>query len=115
MTPWMLKITQTAWEQAWAPRLPNQLRLCDWRQSPPEKLRWHIDHAVCGPHIVVVSLSDHRAIGFRLPEAPEQAWLLRVDKGDVHVISDAARNHWEHRVLTGGRSLVLSRNPGPTS
>lgn len=111
LTPWMLQIAHTAWTRGWAPQPPDQLRLCDWSLSPLEKLRWHKDHTVCGSHIVVISLSDQRVIGFRLPEAPEQIWELRLDKGDVYVLSGAARHRWEHRVMTGGRSVVLSRNP----
>ncbi len=90
--------------------VPNQFRLCNWADAHPDALRWHIDAPQCGEEIAIVSLSDARAIGFRRPAFPEQIYVLSLSVGDVYTLCGDARYGWEHRVLRGGQSLVLSQN-----
>jgi alkylated DNA repair dioxygenase AlkB len=76
--------------------------------------KWHTDADRHGERILVISLTDSRAIGFRSRSDSSEPYVLSLDAGDGYLIRATARWQWEHRVMPvgqgrgGGESFVLA-------
>lgn len=112
----------TRWMQNWGARMvtqglfnetPNQYRLCDWIGEHSSQFKWHIDNSRHGEKILVLCLSENRAIGFR-KKGKKDSFQLELSAGDGYMIAGAARWSWEHCILpvgegkSGGKSFVMS-------
>ncbi|MDF1666760.1 MAG: hypothetical protein P1V97_33730 [Planctomycetota bacterium] len=110
------------WMQEWGARLkreglfselPNQYRLCDWIGEHSSQFKWHIDNSRHGEKILVLCLSEKRAIGFR-KRGKRESFELELCAGDAYMIAGAARWSWEHCILpvgegkSGGKSFIMS-------
>ncbi len=101
------------WMRPWGDRMvrdgffaqtPNQYRVCNWIGDLSAQFKWHVDSKRHGEEIMVISLSDHRKIGFRPPGRPDKVWVLELDAGDAYIMRGAARWNWDHIVMPSGKS-----------
>ncbi len=112
--PWMMDWGRLMVERELFSTLPNQYRVCNWLGELSAQFKWHIDSKRHGEHILVISLTDGRRIGFRPRGKPAATWVLELDAGDGYFMKGAARWSWDHRVMptgrerSGGESFVLA-------
>lgn len=111
--PWMKEWGARLRDEGYFQELPNQYRLCDWIGEHSAQFKWHIDNSRHGEKILVLCLSEKRAIGFR-KKGKKEFFELELTAGDAYMIAGAARWSWEHCILpvgegkSGGKSFVLS-------
>lgn len=101
--PWMQGWGQAMVGKGLFAQLPNQYRVCNWMGELSAQFKWHIDSKRHGEEILIISLTDGRAIGFRPPGRPDKTWVLELDAGDAYFMRGAARWNWDHRVMPSGR------------
>lgn len=112
--PWMEVWGQRMLDKKLFKQLPNQYRVCNWIGDMSAQFKWHIDSKRHGEHILVISLTDGRRLGFRPPGKPDKEYVLELDAGDGYFMTGAARWNWDHRVMptgrdrSGGESFVLA-------
>lgn len=110
---WMPGWGQRMVERGLFREVPNQYRVCNWLGEHAAQFKWHTDADRHGERILVICLTDNRAIGFR-PRTGGEPYVLRLDAGDGYLIRATARWQWEHRVMpvghgrSGGESFVLA-------
>ena len=113
--PWMVAVGQEMQRRGFFVEEPNQFRVTRWDGELAAQFKWHIDNRRHGEEILVISLTDRRAIGFR-PRADDsvEPHVLRLSAGDGYLIRGTARWQWQHRVLpvghrrSGGESFVVA-------
>ena len=113
--PWMETLGVEMLARGFFTAAPNQFRVTRWDGELSAQFKWHIDNRRHGEEILVISLTDGRAIGFR-PRGEDRAepYVIRLDAGDAYVIRGTARWQWQHRVMpvgherSGGESFILA-------
>lgn len=75
---------------------------------------WHTDNNRHGEKILAIALPDERVIRFRAKKRTKSIYRLPLNQSDAHLMSGAARLHWEHRVMpvrmqgSGERNFMMS-------
>lgn len=112
--PWMVEMGRDMLGRGFFSALPNQYRVTRWDGELAAQFKWHVDNRRHGQEILVVSLTDRRAIGWRPRIGDADPYILELDAGDGYLIRGAARWQWLHRVMpvgharSGGESFVLA-------
>ncbi|CAN0455479.1 unnamed protein product [Ectocarpus fasciculatus] len=112
--PWMLDMGRDMLARGFFSELPNQYRVTRWDGTLAAQFKWHTDNRRHGEEILVISLTDRRAIGWRPRADSPEPYVLRLEAGDGYLIRGSARWQWQHRVMpvghqrSGGESFVIA-------